>query len=82
VCDKSRKFSYLGDEVTTADVNLLKEFKVGSAIIARPIHVGDTSLLIDITLSISDEVKDLIVNDINKLHNQYESVYNRFYKVS
>ncbi|WP_315167770.1 SEC-C domain-containing protein [Metaclostridioides mangenotii] len=64
-----------GDEVTTADVNLLKEFKVGSAIIARPIHVGDTSLLIDITLSISDEVKDLIVNDINKLHNQYESVY-------
>ncbi|GAA0221801.1 SEC-C metal-binding domain-containing protein [Metaclostridioides mangenotii] len=64
-----------GDEVTTADVNLLKEFKVGSAIIARPIHVGDTSLLIDITLSISDEVKDLIVNDINNLHNQYESVY-------
>lgn len=64
-----------GDEVTTADVNLLKEFKVGSAIIARPIQVGDTSLLIDITLSISDEVKNLIVNDINNLYDQYKNVY-------
>lgn len=69
------KDCFTGEEVSTADVNLLKEFKVGSAIIARPVKVGETSLLIDITLSISDDVKNLIVNDINNLQKQYEEVY-------
>ena len=32
--------------------------------IARIVDVEDTSILIDITISISDTVKDVIVNDL------------------
>ncbi|MDR0880347.1 MAG: SEC-C domain-containing protein [Clostridioides sp.] len=65
-----------GVEVTTADVNLLRAFKSGSYIIARPVKVGDMHLLIDITLSITAEVKDVVVNDLNNLYSQYANVYN------
>ena len=51
-------------EVYTEDVKLLADFKVGSSMIARIVDVEDTSILIDITISISDAVKEVIVNDI------------------
>ena len=44
-------------EVYTDDVKLLADFKVGSSMIARIVDVEDTSILIDITISISDTVK-------------------------
>ena len=62
-------------EVYTEDVKLLADFKVGSFIIARIVDIEDTSILIDITISISDGVKDVIINDINALFNQYQDLY-------
>lgn len=62
-------------EVYTEDVKLLADFKVGSAMIARIVDVEDTSILIDITISISDAVKDVIVNDLRTLFGQYEDLY-------
>ena len=43
--------------------------------IARIVDVEDTSILIDITISISDAVKEVIVNDIKTLFGQYEDLY-------
>ncbi|MGL5312979.1 MAG: SEC-C metal-binding domain-containing protein [Peptostreptococcaceae bacterium] len=62
-------------EVYTEDVNLLSDFEVGSHMIARIVTIEDTSILIDITISISEAVKDVIVNDIMYLFNQYEDLY-------
>ena len=62
-------------EVYTEDVNLLKDFKVGSCMIARIVSVEDTSILIDVTISISNAVKDIICSDIVNLFNQYEDLY-------
>ena len=62
-------------EVYTEDVKLLADFKVGSSMIARIVDVEDTSILIDITISISDAVKEVIVNDIKTLFGQYEDLY-------
>ena len=62
-------------EVYTEDVKLLADFKVGSSMIARIVDIEDTSILIDITISISDAVKEVIVNDINALFSQYKDLY-------
>lgn len=62
-------------EVYTEDVNLLKDFKVGSCMIARIVTIEDTSILIDVTVSISESVKDVISNDIMHLFKQYEDLY-------
>lgn len=62
-------------EVYTDDINLLRDFEVGSCLIARIVNVEDTSILIDITISISESVKDVIVNDIMHLFKQYEDLY-------
>ena len=62
-------------ELYTEDVNLLKDFTIGSPMIARVIKVGDTNILIDITISISEAIKDIIVSDIKNLFAQYEDIY-------
>ncbi|SCI21093.1 Predicted metal-binding protein related to the C-terminal domain of SecA [uncultured Clostridium sp.] len=62
-------------ELYTEDINLLKDFKVGSPMIARVVKVGDINILIDITISISEAIKDTIVNDIKALFAQYEDIY-------
>ena len=62
-------------EICTEDINLLKDFKVGSPMIARVVTVGDTNILIDITISISEAIKDIIVSDIKTLFSQYEDIY-------
>ncbi|MEG2786540.1 MAG: SEC-C domain-containing protein [Romboutsia sp.] len=62
-------------EVYTEDVNLLRDFKVGSCMIARIVKIEDTSILIDVTISISESVKDVISNDIMYLFKQYEDIY-------
>ncbi|MEG2354358.1 MAG: protein translocase, partial [Clostridium sp.] len=62
-------------EVYTDDINLLKDFEVGSCMIARMVEVDGISILIDITISISASVKDVIVNDIMHLFKQYEDLY-------
>ena len=64
-----------GTEVYTEDVNLLSGFEVGSYMISRIVTIEDTSILIDITISISDAVKDVIVNDLRTLFGQYEDLY-------
>lgn len=63
------------EEVYTEDINLLKDFKVGSCIIARMVNIDGVSILIDVTISISESVKDVIVNDIIHLFKQYEDLY-------
>lgn len=63
------------NEVYTDDINLLKDFKVGNCMIARIVDVEGTSILIDITISISESVRDVIVNDIMHLFKQYEDLY-------
>ena len=63
------------NEVYTDDVNLLSEFTVGSHMIARIVTIEDTSILIDITISISEAVKEVIVNDVMYLFKQYEDLY-------
>ena len=63
-------------EIYTEDVNLLKDFAIGSPMIARVVSVGETNILIDITISISEAIKEIIVNDIKNLFNQYEDIYN------
>lgn len=62
-------------EIYTEDINLLKDFEIGSPIIARIVKVGDTNILIDITISISEAIKDIIVSDIKTLFSQYEDIY-------
>ncbi|MGL6108147.1 SEC-C metal-binding domain-containing protein [Romboutsia sp.] len=62
-------------EVYTEDVKLLADFKVGSHMIARIVNTEDASILIDITISISGAVKDVIINDITYLFKQYEDLY-------
>lgn len=62
-------------ELYTEDINLLKDFKVGSPMIARVVKVGGVNVLIDITISISEAIKDTIVNDIKALFAQYEDIY-------
>lgn len=62
-------------ELHTDDVNLLKDFEVGSYMIARIVTVADTSILIDITVSISQAVKDIIVTDLMNSFKQYEEIY-------
>ena len=64
-----------GTEVYTEDVNLLSGFEVGSYMISRIVTIEDTSILIDITISISEAVKDVIVNDLMYLFKQYEDLY-------
>ncbi|WP_343101837.1 SEC-C domain-containing protein, partial [Romboutsia sp. MSSM.1001216sp_RTP31141st1_G3_RTP31141_220114] len=62
-------------EISTEDINLLKDFKVGSCMIARIVEIEGTSILIDVTISISSAVKDVICNDVRYLFNQYEDLY-------
>lgn len=62
-------------EISTEDINLLKDFEIGSPMIARVVSVGDTNILIDITISISEAIKDIIVGDIKTLFSQYEDIY-------
>ena len=64
-----------GNEVYTEDVNLLSEFEVGSYMISRIVTIENTSILIDITISISEAVKNVIVNDLMHLFKQYEDLY-------
>lgn len=62
-------------EIYTEDINLLSGFKVGDCIIARIIEVDGAHLLLDVTVSISQAIKDIIVNDIQHFFNQYEDLY-------
>ncbi|MGO0884366.1 SEC-C metal-binding domain-containing protein [Clostridioides difficile] len=64
-----------GKELYTEDVKLLRSFKIGSCMIARIIDVEGTNILIDVTISISNEVKDIILNDVMNLFNQYKDLY-------
>ncbi|UUC41977.1 SEC-C metal-binding domain-containing protein [Clostridioides difficile] len=64
-----------GNELCTEDVKLLRSFKIGSCMIARIVDIEGTNILIDITISISNEVKDIILKDIMNLFNQYQDVY-------
>ncbi|MFR0018357.1 MAG: SEC-C metal-binding domain-containing protein [Paraclostridium sp.] len=69
------KDAITGDEIYTEDINLLNGFNQGDCIIARIVEVGESHLLLDVTVSISDAVKDVIVNDINHFFSQYEDLY-------
>ena len=62
-------------EVATQDINLLKGFKEGDAIIARVVNIEGTNILVDITISISNDVKDIIVNDMRTLFEKHKEVY-------
>lgn len=64
-----------GREVCTEDVKLLRSFKIGSCMIARMVEIEDTNILIDVTISISNEVRDIILNDVVNLFNQYKDLY-------
>ncbi len=64
-----------GKEVYTEDVKLLSGFEVGNSLIARSVDVEGTIILIDITISISNAIRDIIVADINNLFKQYEDLY-------
>ena len=69
------KDALTGDEIYTEDINLLNGFNQGDCIIARIVEVGQSHLLLDVTVSISDAVKDIIVNDINHFFAQYQDLY-------
>ncbi|GAA0705616.1 SEC-C metal-binding domain-containing protein [Paraclostridium ghonii] len=69
------KDAITGDEIYTEDINLLNGFNQGDCIIARVVEVGESHLLLDVTVSISEAVKDVIVNDINHFFGQYEDLY-------
>lgn len=69
------KDAITGDEIFTEDINLLNGFNQGDCIIARIVEVGGAHLLLDVTVSISEAVKDIVVNDINHFFNQYEDLY-------
>lgn len=48
----------------TLDSKILGEFNVGDYILARPIYVEDTYVLIDLTIRIQKETKDIMYNSI------------------
>ncbi|MBP3905574.1 MAG: SEC-C domain-containing protein [Peptostreptococcaceae bacterium] len=62
-------------EIYTEDINLLSGFKKDDCIIARIVEVDRTHLLLDVTVSISQAIKDIIVNDIQHFFTQYEDLY-------
>ena len=62
-------------EIYTEDINLLSGFKKDDCIIARIVEVDGTHLLLDVTVSISQAIKDIIVNDIQHFFTQYEDLY-------
>ena len=63
------------EEISTEDINLLKEFSVSDIIIARVVKVEDTNILVDITVKITESIKNVIINDVNNLFEKYKDVY-------
>lgn len=67
------KDCFLGEEVITDDINLLKDFEEGDSIIARVVEVSGVNLLIDITVKIVDTTRQFIVEDVERVFKQNES---------
>lgn len=66
------KDCFTGEELYTEETKLLNGFVEGESLMARVVEVSGVNLLIDITVKIIANVKDFIVNDINRLFKQYE----------
>ena len=58
------KDAFSGRKFSTLDSKILGEFSKGDYIIARPVLVEDTYILIDLTIRIQEETKDVIYNSI------------------
>lgn len=58
-----------GNEFCIEDVKFLRSFKIGSCMIVRIVDIEGINILIDIIISILNEVKDIILKDIMNLFN-------------
>ena len=58
------KDAFSGRKFSTLDSKILGEFNKGDYIIARPVLIEDTYILIDLTIRIQNETKDVIYNSI------------------
>ncbi|MDR1774527.1 MAG: SEC-C domain-containing protein [Clostridioides sp.] len=63
------------EEYEIDDIELLKSFTICEKLIARPVKIADTTLLIDITLSITSQVSEQIVNEVNSIYEKYKDVF-------
>ncbi|MFI3209999.1 MAG: SEC-C metal-binding domain-containing protein [Peptostreptococcaceae bacterium] len=61
--------------ITTQDIKLLSGFNVDELIIARILDIEDINVLVDITVIITEDIKNVIINDIDRLYKEYEEFY-------
>lgn len=57
---------FTGNKYRTLDSKILGGFSVGDYVLARPVKIGDIYLLIDLTIRIQEETKDMIYDAIMK----------------
>lgn len=63
------------ENIQTQDIKLLGNFNQGDLIIARVIDIEGVNVLVDITVSISESIKDVICNDLERLFDTCKDVY-------
>ena len=61
--------------VNIDDVKFLENFAIGEYMITRMVSILDTNILVDVTVKISEEIKNVIVKDINMLFNNHRDIY-------
>ncbi len=63
------------ETIVTEDIKLLENFKENDIIIARVVNVEGVNILVDVTVSISESIKDVICNDLEKIFDKYKEIY-------
>ena len=74
------KDCFTGKEIYTEDVKLLKGFTEGESMLARIVEVSGVNILIDITVKITDSVKEFVMDDVERLFKQYEKDFPKRYE--
>lgn len=64
-----------GETIITEDIKLLENFKENDIIIARVVDIEGVNILVDVTVSISEAIKDVICNDLEKIFDKYKEIY-------
>lgn len=67
------KDAFTGKEYTTIDGDLLKDFTIGDTILGRPVLIGDSYLLIDLTIRILPAIREVIATSLLKEYEKLDS---------
>ncbi|MBC2575398.1 SEC-C domain-containing protein [Peptostreptococcus canis] len=61
---------FTGIEYNTLDSKILGDFEVGNYLLGRPVRIGDIYILIDLTIRIQEETKNVIYNTLMDVYNK------------